>query len=168
MYCKFFGISEKPFDVTSDPAFLYLTPGCKEVLATLLYGVRERRGFVVLLGEAGTGKTTILKSLQDRLDEKTKVAYIFTTDVTFEELLQMLLIELGLKKPNEDVSKVEAFRRLSRFAIRLNARGGNLVIIIDEAQNLNDRALENLRLLSNFETRKQKLIQIKKTCYFQR
>ena len=128
--------------------------------ASLLYGVRERRGFVTVLGEAGTGKTTILKSFMDQLDEKMKVAFIFSTDVTFEELLQMLLIALGLKRPDEDVSKVEAFGRLSRFAVHQNARGGNLVIVIDEAQNLNDRALENIRLLSNFETRKNKLIQI--------
>ena len=85
MYCNFFGFSEKPFDVTPDPKFLYLTPGHREMLSSLVYGIRERRGFMTIVGEVGTGKTTLLNTVLGRLDEKTKVAYIFNTDATFAD-----------------------------------------------------------------------------------
>jgi general secretion pathway protein A len=160
MYCNFYGISEKPFDVTPDPAFLYLSPSHQEMLASLIYGIRERRGFIAIVGEVGTGKTTLLNAVLDRLDEKTKVAYIFNTDVTFEHMLVMALVELGVARPEENLSKVESLSRLNDFAIRQLARGVNVVLIVDEAQNLDDRFLESLRLLSNLETRKHKLVQI--------
>jgi general secretion pathway protein A len=160
MYCNFFGISEKPFDVTPDPAFLYLSPGHQEMLASLIYGIRERRGFITIVGEVGTGKTTLLNAVLDRLDEKTKVAFIFNTDVTFEHMLVMALVEFGVARPEENLPKVEALGRLNDFAIRQLAKGVNVVLIVDEAQNLDDRCLESLRLLSNLETRKHKLVQI--------
>ena len=160
MYCNFFGFSEKPFDVTPDPKFLYLTPGHREMLASLVYGIRERRGFITIVGEVGTGKTTLLNAVLDRLDEKTKVAYIFNTDVTFDQMLTMALIELGLANSNETPSRVEAVHRLNDFAIRQLAGGSNVALIVDEAQNLDRRSMEGLRLLSNLETRKHKLIQI--------
>ena len=160
MYCNFFGFSEKPFDVTPDPKFLYLTPGHRETLASLTYGIRERRGFITIVGEVGTGKTTLLNAVLDRLDEKTKVAYIFNTDVTFDQMLTMALVDLGLARSDETPSKVEAVHRLNDFAIRQLAGGGNVVLIVDEAQNLDRRSMEGLRLLSNLETRKHKLIQI--------
>ena len=160
MYSRFFGFSEKPFDVTPDPKFLYLSQGHREMLATLIYGIRERRGFIAIVGEVGTGKTTLINTVLGRLDEKTKVAYLFNTDVTSDQLLTMALAELGLLRSDESLTKVEAVNRLNNFAIRQLAQGGTVVLIVDEAQNLDRRSMENLRLLSNLETRKHKLIQI--------
>jgi len=160
MYCNHYGFSEKPFDVTPDPRFLYLTEGHRETLASIIYGIRERRGFITLVGEVGTGKTTLLNAALDRLDEKTRVAFIFNTDVTSDQMLIMALYEWGLVKPKEKLSKVNAIQRLNRFAIEQKAKGGNVVLIVDEAQNLDNRVMENLRLLSNLETRRHKLVQI--------
>lgn len=160
MYCKYFGFSEKPFDVTPDPNFLYLSPSHAETLASIIYGIRERRGFIAVLGEVGTGKTTLLNAALDQLDKKIGVAFIFNSDVTFNQLLMMALVELGLAKPEEKLSKVGALHRLNDYAIRQLSQGGNVTIIVDEAQNLTPRAMENLRLLSNLETRKHKLVQI--------
>jgi general secretion pathway protein A len=160
MYCEFFGFSERPFEVTPDPKFLYLTPGHREILASLIYGIRERRGFTTMVGEPGIGKTILLKSLLDWLGKNIKVAFIFHTDVTFVEMITMALIDLGLATAEENLSKVGALQRLNEFATQQLAKGGNVALIVDEAQNLDRRVLENLRLLSNMETRKHKLIQI--------
>ncbi len=160
MYCRFYGFSERPFEATPDPKFLYLSPTHREVLASLTYGIQERRGFIVVLGEAGTGKTILLRSALDGLEEDVKAAYIFDTDLTFKEMLHMVLMDLGLADEKERLAKAAALHRLSDLAIRQLDRGGNLVIIVDEAQDLNLRCLENLRLLSNLETSKKKLIQI--------
>jgi len=108
----------------------------------------------------GTGKTTLLNAALDRLDEKTRVAFIFNTDVTFDQMLVMALYEWGLVKPKEKLSKVNAIQRLNNFAIEQMAKGGNVVLIVDEAQNLDNSVMENLRLLSNLETRRHKLVQI--------
>jgi len=160
MYCGHFGFSEKPFEMTPDPKYLYLSPSHKEVFASLIYGIRDRRGFISIVGEVGTGKTTLLNAALDQLDENTKSAYIFNTSVTFEEMLTMALFELGLKKSDESLSKTQAIDRLNNFAIKQLVAGGNVALIIDEAQNLDTRAIENLRLLSNLETRKHKIIQL--------
>ena len=160
MYCTYYKFSEKPFDVTPDPRFLYLTQGHRETLASIIYGIKDRRGFITVIGEVGTGKTTLLNAAMDRLDEKTRVAFIFNTDVTFDQMLSMALYEWGLIKDNEKISKVDAIQRLNRFAIEQLKVGGNVVLIVDEAQNLDRRVMENLRLLSNLETRRHKLIQI--------
>jgi len=160
MYCTFYGFFERPFEVTPDPKFLYSSPAHREVLASLIYGIRERRGFIAVLGEAGTGKTTLLRSVLARLEEDVKVAYVFNTDVTFDEMLHMVLMDLGLAEEKERLTKAEAIHRLNELAIRQLAKGGNLVIIVDEAQDLDRSCMENLRLLSNLETSKNKLIQI--------
>lgn len=160
MYCGHFGFSEKPFDMTPDPKYLYLNHNNKEVFAALKYGIRDRRGFISIIGEVGTGKTTLLNAALDQLDENTKAAYIFNTSVTFDKILATTLFELGLKKPDESLSKIHAIDRLNNFAIKQLTAGGNVALIIDEAQNLDMKSLENLRLLSNLETRKHKLIQI--------
>ncbi len=160
MYNSFYGFTEKPFDVTPDPDFLYLTPGHREALGALLYGIQERRGFIALIGEVGTGKTTLIKRVLAELNPSTKVAYLFNTEVSFYQLLMMALSELGLTDADTPIDKVNGLDRLNDFALRQLSEGGNVVLIVDEAQNLDRKALENLRLLSNLETRKQKLIQI--------
>ena len=160
MYSNFFGFTEKPFDVTPDPKFLYLNEAYREILASLIYGIHERRGFITVVGEVGTGKTTLLNALLDRLDEQTNVAYIFNTDVTFEQLLSNILVDLGLSKADTTLYREQALERLNRFAIQQLAKGYNIALIVDEAQNLDYRTMESLRLLSNLETRKLKLIQI--------
>ena len=160
MYSSFFGFSEKPFEVTPDPKFLYLNTGYRETQSSLLYGIRERRGFIAVVGEAGTGKTTLLRSVLDSLKEGVKVAYVFNTDLSFEEMLRMVLVDLDLAREEEAVNKVDALQRLNDLAVRQLAAGGNVVIMVDEAQNLDRRCMENLRLLSNLETSKNKLIQI--------
>ena len=160
MYCDFFGFAEKPFDVTPDPKYLYLSPNHEEILASLVYGIQERRGFITIVGEVGTGKTTLLNAVLERFDQSTQVAFIFNTGMTFEQMLNSVLFDFGLTKPGESLSKVEAIQRLNDFAIQQLAGGGNVVLIIDEAQNLDSGSMENLRLLSNLETHKHKLIQI--------
>jgi len=146
--------------VTPDPKFLYLSRDHRETLAALMYGIRERRGFIAIVGEVGMGKTTLLNTVLGRLNEKTRVAFIFNTDLTFTEMLAMTLVDLGLGEPGETLLKVEGISRLNNFAIQQFSRGGNLVLVVDEAQNLDNSTMENLRLLSNLETRKHKLIQI--------
>jgi general secretion pathway protein A len=160
MYCSHYGFSERPFEVTPDPKFLYLSHLHREVLSTLLYGIRERRGFIVVLGEAGTGKTTLLRSAIEQLEEDVKVAIIASTDVTFGEFIHMVLIDLGLANESDQLGKVAALQRLNEFAIGQLSKKGNIVIMVDEAQNMSPRCMENLRLLSNLETSKTKLLQI--------
>jgi general secretion pathway protein A len=147
MYFNFYGLSGRPFDVTPDPRFLYLSSGHREVLASLVYGIRERRGFITIIGEVGTGKTTLLRALLDRLDEDTKVGFIFNTDVTFEEMLHMAVVDLGLSDPEESLTKIQAISRLNEFAIQQLTKGNKVAIIVDEAQNLDHRCMENLRQL---------------------
>jgi general secretion pathway protein A len=160
MYNKFFGFSDKPFEVTPDPKFLYLTQAYQEILSALIYGIHERRGFITIVGEVGTGKTLLLNALLDRLENNTKVAFIFNSDLTFLQMLIMALYDLRLAEPNENLSKVQAIQRLNEFAIQQLERNGNVVIIIDEAQGLSYKTMENFRMLSNLETRKHKLVQI--------
>jgi type II secretory pathway predicted ATPase ExeA len=160
MYNKFFGLTEKPFEVTPDPKFLYMTRAYQEILSALIYGIHERRGFIAIVGEVGTGKTMMINALLDRLEHHTKVAFIFNSDLTFQQMLTMALCDLGLANADEKLSKVEAIQRLNDYAIAQLEKGGNVVIIIDEAQSLNHKTMENLRMLSNLETRKHKLVQI--------
>jgi type II secretory pathway predicted ATPase ExeA len=160
MYCEFYGFSEKPFEVTPDPQFLYLTANHQEILAALVYGINERRGFITIVGEVGTGKTTLLKAALDRLNQNTKTAFIFNTDLSFENILTMALFDLGLARLEDDLPKTETIHRLNQFANKQLSGGGNVALIIDEGQNLNYRSLEKLRLLSNLETSKHKLVQI--------
>ena len=160
MYNKFFGFSEKPFEVTPDPKFLFLTKAYQEILSSLVYGIRERRGFIALVGEVGTGKTLMLNALLDRLDHRAKVAFIFNSDLTFKQMLIMAICDFGLATPEENLSKVEAIQRLNELAIMQLEKSGYVVIIVDEAQGLSHKTMENLRMLSNLETRKHKLLQI--------
>lgn len=160
MYCDYYGFDEEPFDITPDPSFLYLTPGHEEVLSSIVYGIQGRRGIMAVIGEVGTGKTTILNTVLDWLSKKTKVAYVISFDLSFDDLLAMALVKLGLATADQRLTKMDALNRLNEFALKQLADGGNVALIVDEAQNLTRRAMENLRLLSNLETPKHKLVQI--------
>ena len=154
----FFGLQQKPFNPTPDPRFLYASPGHREGLAQLLYGVREHKGFTLLTGAIGTGKTTLLRTLLSRLDGNTASAFVFDTTLPFEGLLEYMLEDLGVAKPGE--SHVQRLIALNNFLIERRRAGQNTVLILDEAQNLDHHALEQIRLLSNFETDTEKLLQI--------
>lgn len=158
MYTRYFGFSEKPFNVTPDPRFLFLTESHEEALASMVYGIQERKGFIAVTGEVGTGKTTLIHELMRRLDKRVKTVFIFHTRVTFQELLRRILRELEL--PLEEVDKGGMVDRLHDYLIECLACGENLALIIDEAQHLSTEVLEELRLLSNLETSASKLLQI--------
>jgi general secretion pathway protein A len=158
MYCDFYHLSEKPFNITPDPKFLYLNARYREALATLTYGIAERKGFITLIGEAGTGKTTLLNKLLDQLDDKTKTVFIFNTNVTFEEILEYIFAEFDL--PVHSGKKLYMLQRLNAYLLEELRGGGNVAVLIDEAQDLDIAVLENLRLLSNLETAKEKILQI--------
>src|SRR6266481_695094 len=154
----FFGLQQKPFNPTPDPRFLYLSPGHREGLAQLLYGVEEHKGFILLTGEVGTGKTTLLRTLLGRLDGNTASAFVFDTTLPFEGLLEYILEDFGVAKPGE--SHTQRLIALNKFLIERHRVGQSTALIFDEAQNLDFRALEQIRLLSNFETPTEKLLQI--------
>ena len=159
MYLKFFGFTKEPFNITPDPEFLYLSRDHKEALAAVIYGVEQHKGFVVLTGEVGVGKTTILRSYLDLVDrEKLLPLYLFNPNLSFENLLRTVLRELGSEFIPDEV--FEMVNQLHGRLIREYAQGRTIVLIIDEAQNMPVETLENLRLLSNLETAKGKLLQI--------
>ena len=158
MYLEFYGLKEKPFNATPDPKFLYLTPGHREALAQLIYGVQEHKGFIVLTGEVGTGKTTLVQTLLQKLDSNTAVAYVFNSTLTFDELLEYALQDFGIAKTWG--SRVERLVALNNYLIERRRAGQNTVLILDEAQNFDPDTLEQVRLLSNFETPTEKLLQI--------
>lgn len=160
MYKNFFGFKRKPFELTPDPSFLYLSPDLEETIATLRYGIIQRRGFVLLIGEPGTGKTTLLNSLIEQEGRDTNFAYIFDPDLNFSDLLQTVLMEFNLASIDENLSKNKALHRLKTFVTEQFEKDSNTAIIVDEAQGLDIKILENIRLLSNLETRRHKLIQI--------
>ena len=149
MYLEFYGLTEKPFNATPDPKFLYLTPGHREALAQLVYGVEEQKGFLVLTGEVGTGKTTLIQTLLQKLDSNTAVAYVFNSSLTFDEILEYALQDYGIKVEG---SRVQRLIALNTYLIVRRRAGQNTVLILDEAQNLEPDTLEQVRLLSNFES----------------
>jgi general secretion pathway protein A len=158
MYTRFYGFSEKPFNVTPDPKFLFLTESHRKALDSVLYGVGERKGFISISGEAGTGKTTILHHLLNTLNANIKTVLINQTQVTPKQLLQDIVQKLGLTQKEQ--SKILLIRQLNEYLVSALSRDGNLAILIDEAQNLNQDVMEELRMLSNLETSSSKLIQI--------
>ena len=158
MYTKFYDFSEKPFNLTPDPKFLYLTPSHREALASMIYGIKERRGFISITGEVGTGKTTLIYTLLNNLDEKVDSVFIYQTNITFEQLLKNILFELNIRIGDED--KTSLLRKLNVYLIQKLSQEETLTVIIDEAQNLPKEVMEELRILSNLETSKSKLLQI--------
>jgi len=158
MYLEFYGFSEQPFETTPDPRFLFLTESHREALNSMIYGIQERKGFISVSGEVGTGKTTIIHHLLAHLDRAVKIVFISQTKVTFEELLKDVLWELKLPAAGRDKSSL--IRQFNRYLMARLGRKQNLALLIDEAQHLSIDALEDLRLLSNLETSTSKLLQI--------
>ena len=158
MYLDFYGLNEKPFSLTPDTRFLYLGKNHQDASNNLLYGIREKEGFVVLTGDIGTGKTTIVRALLERLDKDTNTALILNPTLEGKELLKCIIEEFGIG--NTGNTKKELIDKLNQFLLGelMQARGA--VLIIDEAQHLSEQALEEIRLLSNLETEKAKLLQI--------
>lgn len=158
MYESFFSLREKPFTLTSNPSFLFLSKRHEEALSHVLYGIRERVGFIEITGEVGTGKTTLCRALLNRLDQKTKSAFIFNSNMTGSQLMQTIIEDLGI--PASEKGRGGLFSVLNRFLIKQLSLDNNVVLIIDEAQNLTPKLLEQTRMLSNLEAENQKLIQI--------
>lgn len=158
MYNSFFRFNEQPFNLTPDPKFVYLSPGHEEALQHMIYGVEERKGFILITGHIGAGKTTLTRLLMDHLDGQAHTALIFNTFLNEVELLRAINREYGL--PADSASRETLIGILNSFLIEQLRSGGNAVLILDEAQNLSVAVLEQIRMLSNLETDSRKLIQI--------
>ena len=161
VYSSHFGFSEAPFNITADPMFLYLSASHQEGLAQLMYGINARRGFIVLTGEVGTGKSTLIQALLRNLTEATHTALVFTTITSPVDLFRYVCEEFKLVEPLQRVKEPHDYiYLLNDFLLQKYRDGDNAALIIDEAQNLSAEVLESIRLLSNFETTKDKLLQI--------
>jgi general secretion pathway protein A len=158
MYTAFYGLREKPFSLTPDPHFLYLALPHREALAHVLYGIEQGEGFIAVTGEIGTGKTTLCRTVLQRLGSDTEVAYIFNPSLTGEELLHAINVEFGLL--TEGRTRAELSDQINQFLLEMKRAERRVLLIIDEAQNLQASTLEEIRLLSNLETSTSKLIQI--------
>ena len=161
VYSSYFGLTEAPFNITPDPSFLYDSESHREGLAQLLYGINARRGFIVLTGEVGTGKTTLIQALLHQLTEGTQTALIFSAITSPVDLLRYVCEEFALIEPMQGIKDAHDYiNLLNEFLLQKYRDGENAALIIDEAQNLTPEVLESIRLLSNFETTKDKLLQI--------
>lgn len=158
MYCQFYSLKERPFCVTSDPAFFFLSRKHNEALSHLLYGVSQRKGIIVITGEIGAGKTTLCRFFLSQLGKNTKTAFILNPYFSELQLLEAIIRDFGITPKNK--SRLSFVWELNRFLLNESEGGNNVVLIIDEAQNLTPKALEQVRLLSNLETEKDKLLQI--------
>ena len=159
MYNAFFGFTESPFTLSPDPAFLYRSTQHEEALANLIYGMQSRKGFVVLTGEVGTGKTTMLECLRDFLEEqKMEFAFLFHSSLTADAFLEMIAYDFDLQCDRK--SKASVLIALNEFLVAQAAKDRAVVLIVDEAHNLDRDVLEEIRLLGNMETRRGKLLQI--------
>jgi general secretion pathway protein A len=160
VYTSFFGLKENPFNLTPDPRYLFLSLYHKEALDHLLYGINERKGFIAITGGIGTGKTTLCRALLSHLDTSTKSALILNSFVSDMELLKTVNQEFGVESESGAEGKKDYIDNLNRFLLQNFSRGGRAVLLVDEAQNLSYEVLEQIRMLSNLETEKEKLIQI--------
>jgi type II secretory pathway predicted ATPase ExeA len=158
MIHQFFGLREQPFGVTPDPRYLYFGPGHREALASLVYGIEMNRGFLALIARPGMGKTTLLFHLLEKFRHSARTAFLFQTQCSSRELLRFLLAEFGIESTEKD--PVRMHERLNRYLIEQSSAGRRVIVVIDEAQNLEPSVLETVRLLSNFETPRAKLLQI--------
>ena len=158
MYIRYYGFKEKPFNITSDPSFFFLSKRHKEAIACVSYGIKERKGIITLTGEIGTGKTTLCRSLLAQLDKSIKTSVVLNPYFSDVQLLEFIVQDFGIKIKRR--SRLHIINELNTFLLHESSLGNNAVIIIDEAQNLTIRQLEQIRLLSNLETDKEKLLQI--------
>jgi general secretion pathway protein A len=160
MYTEHFGLNELPFSISPDPRYLYLSDQHREALAHLVYGTRTDGGFILLTGEVGTGKTTVCRCLLEQMPADADIAFILNPRMTAEELLATFCDELGVEYPEGNGSIKIFVDRINAYLLDANARGRKTILIIEEAQNLNPDVLEQIRLLTNLETSRRKLLQI--------
>lgn len=160
MYKQFYGLKEHPFKLTPDPDFLYLSPAHKKALLYVTYGLETKKGFIQLTGEVGSGKTTIIRSLLKNLHKEVKTAYIVNPKLTFNELFRTVLSQLSIIASDSTGSKDHLLDKFYQYLTEQAKKGCPVVIILDEAQNIEPPVLEEIRLLSNLETEKEKLLQI--------
>jgi general secretion pathway protein A len=158
MYEAFYGLTDQPFNITPDPKFLYLSESHKEGLAHLLYGIERKRGITVLIGEVGVGKTTLLNCLMQRLDKKVHIALLVDPKISSDDIYPFLLTKFGLVTKDREKSKT--IIEFEELLLEFSRAGESSIFIIDEAHHLSDEVLEQIEFISNFETSKEKLIQI--------
>ena len=158
MFLEFYGLREQPFGVTPDPRFLYLSPAHREALASLYYGVESGRGFMTLIAKPGMGKTTLLFQLLEKFRSTAHTAFLFQTQCSSREFMRFLLAELGSEDHDQDF--VRMHDEFNKLLLQEARAGRRMIIVVDEAQNLHPSVLETIRLLSDFETPKAKLLQI--------
>lgn len=158
MYNQYYNLKENPFNVTSDPSFFFLSQKHKEAVSHLLYGVSQRKGIIVITGEIGAGKTTLCRYFLNLLGSKIKTSLILNPYFSELQLLEAIIKDFGINPKNK--SRLSFIWELNKFLLSESEKGNNVVLIIDEAQNLSTKALEQIRLLSNIETDKDKLLQI--------
>ena len=159
MYCQYYGLKERPFNVTSDPSFFFLSSSHREALSHLIYGINERKGIIVISGEIGAGKTTLCRVFLDQSQQKNiKTAFIINPNFSTKELLEAIVADFGISTNKR--TKLSLVSQLNQFLLEETTQGNNAALIIDEAQNLRPNQLEEIRLLSNLETDKYKLLQI--------
>lgn len=158
MYHEFYKLKENPFNVTADPDFFFSSQGHLEAMTNLIYGIEQRKGILVITGEVGTGKTTLCRKLINQAHKKIKIANIFNPNLTELEFLRLVCLDFGIRTKWKD--KIALTRSLQRFLVKANKKNYTVVLIIDEAQHLTIEQLEQIRLLTNFETTKEKLLQI--------
>ena len=160
MYLEFFGLQERPFNITPDPRYLFMSARHAEALAHLVYGVTESDGFIVLTGEVGTGKTTLVRSLLQQMPEAADVALVLNPQLTALEFLATITRELEIEPPADTDSCRAYIETLNTYLLDAHARGRRTIAVVDEAQNLSAEVLEQIRLLTNLETARNKLLQI--------
>ncbi|HUS91946.1 MAG TPA: AAA family ATPase [Phycisphaerae bacterium] len=158
MYREYFRLQEEPFNITPDPRYLYMTEQHRDAMGHLLYGIRNRKGFICLTGEVGAGKTTLCRAVLHELDSDFHTALILNPMLSETQLLRSIVHEFGLESRRRD--RLGYLTLLNEFLLRISSAGQDAVLIIDEAQDMTVTALEMVRLLSNLETERQKLLQI--------
>jgi general secretion pathway protein A len=158
MYNDYYGFREAPFNITPDPRFLFFSEQHREAFNHILFGIRERKGFIQITGEVGAGKTTVCRAILEELGDRYRTALILNPRLTSAQLLRAILRELGL--PPRRVDRAAGIEALNRFLLEQAQSGRDVVLFIDEAQDLDDELLEEVRLLSNLETDQRKLLQI--------
>ncbi len=160
MYKDYFGFKEDPFSIAPDPQFLYMSDRHREALAHLIYGMKADSGFVLLTGEVGTGKTTVCRCLLGQVPENSEIAFILNPKLSVIELLATICDELGIVYPQDNASVKIFIDQINTYLLNAHSQGKQIVLIIDEAQNLSVDVLEQIRLLTNLETDKRKLLQV--------